>query len=258
MTASVTSEIDGRGVARLTLQRPQRHNALDDVLVRELTEALVSLAPSSAVRIVILSGAGGSFCAGADLAHAKSLAAADEARNLADALAVAELFHTLHRFPKPTVARINGNAFGGGVGLIACCDIALAVDSAQFALSEVRLGLVPATISPYVIAALGARFARRWFLTAESVDAPRAVQIGLIHEAVGASELDARCEQLITLLLQGGPQAQREAKELVREVTGEVDSALRRSTAGRLARLRVSAEGQEGINAFLQQRRPSW
>jgi NAD(P)-dependent dehydrogenase (short-subunit alcohol dehydrogenase family) len=164
VTNCLRSEIDARGVARLTLQRPEQHNAFDNILAGELRQALASLAGMDEVRVVILSGDGTTFCAGADLAYMQSLAAADEARNLADALAFAELFHALDHFPKPTIARVNGHAFGGGVGLIACCDIAVAADSALFALTEVRMGLVPATISPYVLRAIGARFARRWFV----------------------------------------------------------------------------------------------
>jgi methylglutaconyl-CoA hydratase len=258
VTNCLRSEIDARGVARLTLQRPEQHNAFDNILAGELRQALASLAGMDEVRVVILSGDGTTFCAGADLAYMQSLAAADEARNLADALAFAELFHALDHFPKPTIARVNGHAFGGGVGLIACCDIAVAADSALFALTEVRMGLVPATISPYVLRAIGARFARRWFLTAERLDANRAAQIGLIHDIAPAAKLDACIDGIVNELLKGGPQAQREAKELAREAALVLDAGLVRSTAQRLARLRVSAEGQEGIRAFLERRRPSW
>jgi methylglutaconyl-CoA hydratase len=258
-TPVVLVTTDPRGIARVTLNRPERHNALDARSISELHRRLERLGADPAVRIVVLQGAGASFCAGADLDYMKSLAEADEHRNFAEALALAQLLETLATLPKPTVAKVNGNAFGGGVGLIACCDVAVGAESTRFALTEVRLGLVPATISPYVVAAIGERASRRLFLTGERLDASQARACGLLHECVRAEELDAAVERVCDDLLRGGPQAQREAKELLREVArGGEGEDLQRSTSARLARLRVSHEAQEGMSAFLEKRAPKW
>jgi methylglutaconyl-CoA hydratase len=254
----VLCEVDARGVATLTLARPQRHNAFDAQLIAELHAALNDLADRRA-RLLLLRAQGRSFCAGADLEEMAAMARAAPEHNLAAALSLAQMLQALDEFPAPTVACVQGNAFGGGVGLVACCDIALCVETARFALTEVRLGLVPATISPHVVAAIGARAARRWFATGEAFDASAAREAGLVHEVVAADAFDSSIESLVGALLAGGPVAQQEAKELIREVAARApDDALRRSTSHRLARLRASREGQEGVAAFLEKRAPDW
>jgi len=245
--------IDGDGVARVTLNRPQRHNAFDGALVAALHEAVGALGRDPAVRVIVITGAGRSFCAGADLGHMRAMADAAEAGNFGDAFALAEMLAALDECGKPLVARVNGDAFGGGVGLIACCDIAVGLAGARFALSEVRLGLVPATIAPHVVAAIGARAMRRFALSGERFDGAQACRIGLLHEAVAdTAALDASIARITAELLRGGPQAQAEAKALLREVAGAPrDAALRRSTSHRLARLRVSEEARVRVRDFL-------
>jgi methylglutaconyl-CoA hydratase len=261
MADNVLLEMDRRGIATLTLNRPEVHNAFDAALVLHLTDLLMRIKERKDVRAVVLTGAGRSFSAGADLNWMRSMAASSEEENFEDALHLADLMALLNSMPLPTVARVNGHAFGGGVGLLACCDIVLASNEARFALSEVRLGLVPAVISPYVIAAIGERNARRLFLSAEVMNAKLARRIGLVHEIAKPNKLDAALEDQLGLLLQGGPAALRESKELVAAVAGHklsADDALKRRTAEIIAQLRVSAEGQEGLAAFLEKRRPAW
>lgn len=256
---NLLTECAANGVVTLRLNRPTVHNALDDSLVAELTGALRRLETDEAVRIVVLAANGQSFSAGADLQGMRRMASASEAENLADARNLAELMRSLDQLAKPTVALVQGPAFGGGVGLVACCDIAIAADSARFAFSEARLGLIPAVISPYVIAAIGARAARRYFLTAERFDAAEARRIGLVHEVVAASELPTALDRVVAALTAGGPEAQAAAKRLVADVAGRpVDDALLADTASRIARIRASAEGREGIAAFLEKRKPGW
>jgi methylglutaconyl-CoA hydratase len=246
-------------VLRLRLQRPELHNAFDAALISGLTAALDAAGADSAVRVVVLEGAGASFSAGADLNWMRGMAAAGEAENRDDALALARLMRTLDELPKPTLARVHGAAFGGGVGLIACCDIAIGVPEARFGLTESRLGLLPAVISPYVIAAIGARQARRWFATAEAFDATEALRIGLLHQVVPAGGLDAAVQRQIDLLLQAAPLASSSAKRLVREIAAQPDrDALDAANAALIAKLRVSPEGQEGLSAFLGKRKPDW
>ncbi len=260
MTDPVLTAVAG-GVARVTLNRPEVHNAFDDALIAALTSALERLAADTSVRVLVLTGAGQSFSAGADLNWMRRMATADEQRNEADAMAMADLLRELAFFDKPTIARVNGNAFGGGVGLIACCDVALATEDARFGLTEVKLGLVPAVISPYVIAAIGQRHARRLFQTAEVFDAIHACRLGLVHRALPAAELDPALEREIGFLLKAGPQALRAAKSLVGAVVGrtrENQLVLDQATAKLIARLRVSEEGREGIVAFLEKRPPRW
>jgi len=258
MSDSLTLHRDG-AVARLRLDRPQLHNAFDAVLIAALTDALALLGADPLVRVVVLEGAGASFSAGADLHWMRGMAAASEAENRDDALALARLLRTLDAVPKPTIARVHGAAFGGGVGLVAACDIAIGATEAKFGLTESRLGLLPAVISPYVIAAIGARQARRWFATAETFDAGEARRIGLLHEVVDATALDAAVQRQIDLLLKAGPLAAASAKALVREVVAGTDAAaVDAANAALIARLRVSPEGQEGIGAFLEKRKPAW
>lgn len=246
-------------VAVVALCRPDVHNAFNDTLIAELTHALRVLDADPAVRVVVLTGQGRSFCAGADLEWMQRMAGYGQAENLADAGALAGMLATLARMGKPTIARVHGAAFGGGVGLVACCDIAIAAEEATFALSEVRLGLVPATIGPYVIEAIGAREARRYFLTAERFDAAEAQRIGLVHEVVPADELDGRIETLVEALLQAGPMAQAAAKALIRAVADRPpDDAVIADTVQRIAAVRASPEGREGVSAFLERRQPAW
>ncbi|TBR39820.1 MULTISPECIES: enoyl-CoA hydratase-related protein [Dyella] len=255
-------QIADRGSVRtLTLDRAALHNAFDDSLIAELTEALESSGKDADVRAVVLTGDGASFSAGADLNWMRGMAKASEADNLADSLRLARLMRTLQYLPKPTIARVNGSAFGGGVGLIACCDIAVGVDSAKFGLTEVKLGLVPAVISPYVIAAIGLRQARRLFLTGELFDAATALRIGLLHQTVAADDLDQAVEGALALLAKAGPKAQAAAKQLALEVAGtdlQRAETIDRDNAALIARLRVSMEGQEGLGAFLDKRAPAW
>jgi len=260
MTESVLLNVDPRGVATLTLNRPDKHNAFDDALIAELTAKLKQLDADGAVRVVVLTGAGKSFSAGGDLNWMRSMAGFSEKENLEDALKLAELMETLDSLSKPTLARVNGPAYGGGVGLVACCDIAIASDQAKFALTEVRLGLVPSVISPYVIAAIGAHQARRYFLTAEAIDARLAAAVGLVHEVVTADVLDDTVESVITSLLKAGPHSLAAAKKLIAEqaVDAEARSAMKKKTAQLIAKLRVSPEGQEGLSAFLEKRPPQW
>lgn len=246
-------------VIRLRLHRPDLHNAFDPDLIGSLTAALVALGEDRSVRVVVLEGAGASFSAGADLHWMRGMAAASEGENRRDAFALARLMRTLDELPHPTIARVHGAAFGGGVGLIACCDIAIGVPEARFGLTESRLGLLPAVISPYVIAAIGARQARRWFATAELFDAAEAQRIGLLHAVAPAEALDAAIDRQIALLLRAGPVAAGQAKALVRRVAGEIDrDRLDHDNAHLIARLRVSPEGQEGLAAFLDKRTPLW
>jgi methylglutaconyl-CoA hydratase len=259
MAAAHKLDIDSRGVARVTLARPEKHNAFDAETITGLTDAFSALAASPTVRVVILDAEGPSFSAGADLDWMREQANYDDARNLADARKLAKLMRVLNALPKPTIARVQGPAYGGGVGLVACCDIALATGHAVFSLTEVKLGLIPSVISPYVIAAIGPRAARRLFLTAERFDAAEARRLGLVHEVVPAIDLDKRIEEILTFLLGNGPEAMAAAKDLVFAIADRpVDDALVEETARRIAQRRASAEGKEGIEAFLAKRKPSW
>jgi len=248
-------------VAEIALNRPQVHNAFDDALIAALTATLQSLERDPAVRAVVLTGSGASFSAGADLNWMRGMAAASEADNRADSLRLAALMRTLNFLAKPTIARVNGSAYGGGVGLVACCDVAIGSDGAKFSLSEVKLGLVPAVISPYVSAAIGVRQARRLFVSGEVFDAAEALRIGLLHESVAADQLDAAVERALHFLAKGGPLAQAEAKRLALRIAGMTPESAEREDARNaelIARLRVSAEGQKGLGAFLDKRAPDW
>ena len=246
-------------VARLRLNRPELHNAFDAMLIAALTGALEAVAEDDSVRVVVLEGEGLSFSAGADLNWMRGMAAASEEANRTDSLALARLMRTLDELPRPTIARVQGAAFGGGVGLVACCDIAIASAEAKFGLTESKLGLLPAVISPYVIDAIGPRQARRWFATAEIFDAATALEIGLLHQVVAGDALDAAVQRQIDLLLKAGPHASAQAKSLVRRVAFERErDRLDHDNAALIARLRVSDEGQEGLTAFLDKRKPRW
>lgn len=254
--------IERRGTcAKIYLARPELHNAFDDHLIVELLTALQEAEADDAVRTIVLSGDGSTFSAGADLNWMRAMAGASEADNRADAMRLAELMRTLTFLPKPTIARVNGSGYGGGVGLIACCDVAIGIDGAKFSLSEVKLGLIPAVISPYVIAAIGARAARRLFVTGEVFDAAEARRLGLLHETVTPDTLDATVERTLHWLGKGGPMAQREAKMLALRMAGLTETQQARvdvENAALIARLRVSAEGQHGLSAFLDKHAPDW
>jgi methylglutaconyl-CoA hydratase len=246
-------------IALVALDRPDVHNAFDETLIAELTDALTALDRAPEVRAVVLRGAGRSFCAGADLNWMRRTASYGKRENLADARALAQLLATLAGLSKPTIARVHGNVFGGGVGLVACCDVAIGAQDAVFALSEAKLGLVPATIGPYVVEAIGARQARRYFVTAERFTAAEAHRIGLLHELAPLEELDARVNQVLDALVLAGPRAQAEAKALVRRIAHRpIDAAVIEATAQQIAALRASPEGREGIAAFLSKRPAAW
>lgn len=258
MTDAVLLAVDANGRATVTLNRPDVHNAFDDALIAHLTETFEALGKRGDVRVVVLAANGKSFSAGADLGWMRRMANYSEAENRADAGQLARLIHVLDALPKPTVARVQGAAIGGGVGLVAACDVAIASEAASFALSEVRLGLIPAVISPYVIGAIGPRQARRYMLTAERFDAAEAKRIGLVHDAVPAASLDEAVDAVAAALLLGGPEAVRESKALARDVGGSPNDETRADTARRIARLRASPEGKEGVASFLEKRKPRW
>ena len=255
MTVDVST--DSRGVTTLALDRPERHNALDAASIATLRATLDAV--RGGTRVLVLAGTGRSFCAGADLDWMRASATLTDAENRADAEALSALLAALDAFPLPTVARVQGAAIGGGAGLVACCDAVVASDAARFAFSEVRLGLIPATISPYVVRAIGPREARRLFLSAARFDALEAYRVGLVHDVCSAANLDARVEAQVEAFLAGGPIAQGAAKRLVADVAGRpIDAALRGDTAERLAEVRAGDEAQEGIAAFLERREPAW
>ena len=255
-----TITVDVReSVALVVLSRPEVHNAFNATLIAELTRALEALDRDATVRAVVLLGEGKSFCAGADLNWMKEMAGYGAEENLADASALAAMLKTLHRLSKPTIARVHGSAFGGGAGLVACCDIAFAAHDATFSFSEAKLGLIPATIAPYVLEAIGARYARRYFLSAERFTAAEAFRIGLVHDIYPLDEIDARINELLGSLLVAGPRAQDESKALIRAVrSGPIDDAMISDTAARIAGVRGSEEGKEGVAAFLRKRSPEW
>ena len=255
----VTTAVSG-GVAHVTLNRADKRNALDQATLSTLGAALEQCAHDGSVRMVQLTGAGNVFCAGADLTEMQAQALATEAENLAHARALAKVLSALDSFPKPTLARVNGDGYGGALGLIAACDIVVAVESAKFAFTEVRLGIIPAVVSPFVLGKIGESAARRYFLTAETMSATTLKDIGLAHETVSADELDAACRRIVDAILKGAPGAQVAAKILIRDAAqaaGERGVAAM-DMATRLARLRVQAEAQEGFAAFFAKRKAGW
>ena len=255
----VITDIDDLGVAWVRLNNPDRHNAFDDQIIGQLTEAFAGVAGNPNVRVMVLGSEGKSFSAGADLGWMKRMASYSYEENLRDAGALALMLKTLNYMPQPTIARVQGAAFGGAVGLVSCCDMAVAASAANFSLSEVKIGLVPATISPYVIAAIGQRAARRYFVTAERFNAHRALQLGLVNEVVDAEQLDQEVDRLVEAVLANGPEAVIAAKQLVFDVAGKpIDQQLIDSTCESIAAIRVSEQGQEGLQAFLQKRKPHW
>jgi methylglutaconyl-CoA hydratase len=246
-------------IATVTLNRPEVRNAFNDESITALTEAFTTLASNDAVRAIVLAANGPGFCAGADLNWMRRMAEYSRDENLADAAKLAEMLRVLYTCPKPTVARVQGDVFAGGMGLVAACDIAVSVDTASYCLSEVRLGLIPATIGPYVVRAMGPRAAHRYALTAERFSAAEALRIGFVHEVVAADALDAKVAEITAALANAGPAAVRASKRLVQDVAErEIDAALIARTVEGIADIRASAEGREGIQAFLQKRKPAW
>jgi methylglutaconyl-CoA hydratase len=253
----VSTQVDPRGVATVTLDRPDKRNAFDDAIIAALTAAFTALGDREDARVVVLASAGKHFSAGADLAWMKRMAGYDYADNLADARALAAMLQALSELPQPTIARVQGAAYGGAVGLVSCCDMAVASPGASFCLSEVKIGLIPATISPYVVRAIGERAARRYFTTAEPFDAREALHLGLVSRV--DEDPDAALSALVDALLANGPVAVRQAKRLVGDVAGQaLNRDLIEDTCARIAALRVSDEGQEGLGAFLDKRPPRW
>lgn len=246
-------------VATITLQRPEARNAFSDAVIAELTAAFQEMTASAEIRAVVLAATGPAFCAGADLNWMRRMADYSRDENLADAGALAEMLRAIYECPKPTIARIQGDVYAGGMGLVAACDMAVSVDTAHFCLSEVKLGLFPATISPYVIRAMGARAAHRYFLTAERFDAKEAHRIGFVHEVVSADQLDAKVVELTCALASASPNAVRSCKNLLQDVAGrEIDAPLIARTVEGIADIRSSREGREGVQSFLQKRKPFW
>jgi methylglutaconyl-CoA hydratase len=248
-----------RGVATVTLNRPEVRNAFNDEVIAELTAVFLELGKREEVRCIVMAGNGAVFCAGADLNWMKRIADYTRDENIEDASRLARALEVIYRCPKPTIARVHGDVYAGGMGLVAACDMAVAVDTAQFCLSEVRLGLIPATISPYVIRAMGTRAAHRWFLTAERFPAEEALRIGFVHQVVKAEQLDAAMAALAQSVVNAGPEAVKACKKLVHDVAGhEITAGLVRRTVEGIADIRASDEGREGIQSFLAKRKPNW
>ena len=245
--------------ATIWLNRPDVRNAFNEISIAEMTQAFRMLDKDRDVRVIVLAARGTAFCAGADLNWMKKMASYSEEENFADAQALAEMMQVIYACNKPTIARVQGDCYAGGMGLVAACDMALAVETAGFCLSEVRLGLIPATISPYVIRAMGERASRRYFLTAERFDAAEARRLGLVHEVVAEDQLDHEIDKLANALLACSPHAIDEAKRLLRDISGEpINPELITDTVRRIAQIRVSEQGREGVQAFLNKRKPAW
>ncbi len=252
-------EHQAKGVARVTLNRPELRNAFNEDLIAEITAAITQLGRDDGVRVIILTGAGAAFSAGADLSMMRRIADASPEENLAEARRLAAMMHALDTCAKPTVALVNGPAIGGGVGLVAACDIVIASQDAFFALPEARLGLAAAVISPFVTRAIGARQARRYVLTGERFDAATAHRLGLVHETAPATGLNTACDAMVHNLLACGPEAQAACKELIAAIAGRsIDDTLMEETAQAIAAIRAGAEGKEGVSAFLDKRAPAW
>jgi methylglutaconyl-CoA hydratase len=246
-------------VAEVWLNRPEVRNAFNDAVIAELQQAFTRLAQDDTLRVIVLGGHGKAFCAGADLTWMRAMADYDWQRNRADAQALADMLWTIYRCPVPVLGRIHGDCYAGGLGLAAVCDVLIAAEGMHFCLSEARLGLLPATIGPYVVRALGEQASRRYFVTAERFSAAQALALGFVHEVVPAEVLDARVAEIVATLVANGPGALRACKRLVQDVAGQpIDEALRAETASRIADIRASVEGREGVSAFLNKREPAW
>ena len=258
MTATLQITRDGP-VARVFLNRPDVRNAFNDSVITELSATFAGFAADATLRAVVLGGHGKAFCAGADLSWMRAMADYTWEQNRADAQGLADMLHAIWSCPVPVIGRVHGDCYAGGVGLAAVCDILVAADGVNFCLSEAKLGLLPATIGPYVVKALGEQAARRYFTTAERFDAARAQALGFVHEVVAADALDAKVDELVAALVANGPAAVRACKRLVQDVADRpIDEALRTDTARRIADIRASAEGKEGVQAFLNKRDPAW
>lgn len=250
---------DEAGRVTVTLNRPEIHNAFDEILIKDLHALFRGMAGRDDVRVLVLTGAGSSFSAGGDLNWMRRAAEHSEHDNFEDAMRFSNMMDALYSLPMTTIAKVNGTAMGGGFGLCTCCDIAVASEHASFALSEVRLGIIPGVISPYVIQAIGVREAHRWFQTGERIGAAEAQRIGIVHAVCPQEELDAAVENMVGEILKSGPEAVRASKALLREIAGrELDDTTRRETAQRIAHQRASSEGREGLSAFLEKRKPNW
>ena len=246
-------------VARITLTQPEVRNAFSDTVIAEITAAFLEVGARPEVRAVVLAAEGPAFCAGANLNWMRRMADYTREENIADAGKLAEMLRVIYACPKPTIARVQGDVYAGGMGLVAACDMAVSVDTAGFCLSEVKLGLIPATISPYVIRAMGARAAHRYFLTAERFDAPEALRIGFVHALVSADALDAKVDELLKALTSASPNAVRACKKLVLDVAErDINAGLIAATVEGIADIRASAEGKEGVQSFLNKRKPAW
>lgn len=257
MSDNLLVKKDKRGVCTVTLNRPDKHNAFDGALVKSLIETLTKIEKDKKIRIVILTGEGETFSSGADLNWMQSMVKYTHKQNVDDATQLAKLMHTLYSLGKPTIAKVNGSAFGGALGLIACCDFAIANTKALFAFTEVKLGIVPAVISPYVVNAIGSRLANQLFLSAEVIAIDEALECGLIDEAADIKFLDKTVTAYVDQLLIGGPEAQKECKKLTRKLNNIPDD-IQKYTTELIASIRTSKEGQEGLNAFLEKRKPKW
>ncbi len=255
---TIQLQIDG-AVARIWLDQPDARNAFDDTVIAELTRAFTEAGAAPQVKAVVLGASGPAFCAGANLNWMRRMADYTRDENLADAGKLAAMLRTIDQCPKPTIARVQGDVYAGGMGLVAACDMAVSVDSAGYCLSEVKIGLIPATISPYVLRAMGTRAGQRYFLTAERFSAAEAHRIGFVHEVVPAEALDAKVDELLKALTGASPAAVRACKQLIADVAGrEIDDALIAQTVEGIADIRASEEGREGVQAFLQKRKPAW
>jgi methylglutaconyl-CoA hydratase len=255
---TITVDIDDDGAATITLARPDLHNAFNETLIEEISNCVTELSTDGNVRLIILTGEGKSFCAGADINWMKSMVEFSHEENIRDSQALADMFKIINECPKPVVGRINGAAFGGGVGLVAVCDVAVAADNTRFSFSEVKLGIIPAVISPYVISRVGPGHARRLFITGERFDAETAYQIGLVHRVVFPEELDSAVAEVVEFLMENGPEAMHEVKKLVAQWQELDREEFRKYTVETIARLRTSPEGRDGLTAFLEKRKPSW
>jgi methylglutaconyl-CoA hydratase len=254
-----TLKIETGSVVRITLNRPDVRNAFNDEVIAELTQAFVQLGRDPTVRAIVLAAEGPAYCAGADLNWMRRMADYTHAENLADAGELAAMLRAIYQCPQPTIARVQGDVYAGGMGLVAACDMAVSVDTANYCLSEVKLGLYPATISPYVIRAMGARAAHRYFLTAERFDAAEALRIGFVHSTVAADQLDAKVQEITQALISASPHAVAACKTLLHEVAGkDIDAKLIAHTVVGIASIRASSEGKEGVQSFLQKRKPNW
>ena len=258
MSTALSIAYDG-AVARITLSQPEVRNAFSDEVIAEITAAFTQVGTRPEVRAVVLAAQGPAFCAGANLNWMRRMADYTREENISDAGKLAEMLRVIYECPKPTIARVQGDVYAGGMGLVAACDIAVSVDTAGFCLSEVKLGLIPATISPYVIRAMGARAAHRYFLTAERFDAPEALRIGFVHALVAADALDAKVDELLKALTSASPNAVRACKKLVLDVAErEINAGLIAATVEGIADIRASSEGKEGVQSFLNKRKPAW